>query len=124
MNSFNHYAYGSVGQWLYEWCAGLLQDENHPGYKHFFVSPHIGGGLTWAKAVHESAYGTILVYWTQKGGWVELQVQVPPNTTADILLDQGNEQPKAEGIPFERSAAGWRAQVGSGDWRIQYPYGG
>jgi alpha-L-rhamnosidase len=49
MNSFNHYAYGSIGEWLYQYIAGLNPDEQQPGYRHFVLSPHPGGGLTWAK---------------------------------------------------------------------------
>ena len=124
MNSFNHYAYGSVGQWIYEWCAGLRPDENQPGYKHFTVSPHTGGGLTWAKTVHESAHGTILVHWRRENDWVELCVKIPSNTTADILLAQGGEPLEAEGLSFEKTSEGWQAQAGSGDWKIRYPYGG
>ena len=80
--------------------------------------------MTWAKAVHESAYGLILVYWKRENDWVELHVQIPPNTTADILLEQGGEPLETEGLSFEKTAGGWRTQAGSGDWKIRYPYGG
>ena len=124
MNSFNHYAYGSVGQWLYEWCAGLVPDEDHPGYRHFTISPHIGGGLTWAKAVHESVYGLIQIHWKYENDWVELNVQIPHNTMADILVTQGGKPVETAGLPIQKTAAGWLVQAGSGNWIIRYPYRG
>ena len=57
MNSFNHYAYGAIGQWMVERIAGLSPDPAHPGYKHFFVRPIVGGPLTSANAELETAYG-------------------------------------------------------------------
>lgn len=50
MNSFNHYAYGAIGEWLYSHVAGIQIDPQHPGYKHTILSPHPGGGLQWVKA--------------------------------------------------------------------------
>ena len=61
MNSFNHYAYGAVGEWMYRVLAGLEIDETHPGYKRFIVQPHPGGGLTWARTDFISVYGKISV---------------------------------------------------------------
>ena len=54
MNSFNHYAYGAIGHWLYERVAGLAPDPAHPGYKHFFVRPLFGKQLTFARAEFET----------------------------------------------------------------------
>jgi alpha-L-rhamnosidase len=50
MNSFNHYAYGAIGQFMYERIAGLSPDPKHPGYKHFFVRPLVGSSLKSASA--------------------------------------------------------------------------
>src|SRR5690606_16678553 len=63
MNSFNHYAYGAVGNWMYRTIAGIQPDPDHPGYKHFVVAPKPGGGLTSARATYESKYGTIASAW-------------------------------------------------------------
>lgn len=124
MNSFNHYAYGSVGQWLYERCAGILNDEDFPGYKHFYIVPNVGGGLTWAEAIHESVYGTVRSHWRLENGWVELTVQIPHNTTADILL-WTDKKPESGGmLPFQRAGQAWQAQAGSGVWNVRYQYNG
>jgi alpha-L-rhamnosidase len=90
MNSFNHYAYGAVGQYLYERIAGLAPDPDHPGYKHFFVRPVVSGPLTSAKAELETAYGKASSGWKKVGDKLELAVTVPPNTTATIIFPDGS----------------------------------
>lgn len=84
MNSFNHYAYGAIGEWMYERVAGLAPDPENPGYKHFFVRPLPGGPLTSAGATLETAYGTASSHWKKRGKILELDIVVPPNTTATI----------------------------------------
>jgi alpha-L-rhamnosidase len=91
MNSFNHYAYGAIGQWLYERIAGLTPDPEQPGYKHFFVRPLVIPELTSARAELETSYGKAGVAWASKAGRVSLDVIVPPNTTATLLYPQGSE---------------------------------
>jgi alpha-L-rhamnosidase len=86
MNSFNHYAYGAVGQWMYERIAGLALDPANPGYKHFFVRPIVGGPLTAAHAELETGYGKASSGWTRTGDTLELVVTVPPNTTATVIF--------------------------------------
>jgi alpha-L-rhamnosidase len=84
MNSFNHYAYGAIGQWMYERVAGLAPDPANPGYKHFFVRPLIGEQLDSACAELETPYGKASSAWVKRNGKVTLDVVVPPNTTATI----------------------------------------
>ena len=68
MNSFNHYAYGAVGEWLYTVVAGLNIDEEKPGFKHTIIRPRIGGGLSFAEASHLSPYGEIKSRWDDTRG--------------------------------------------------------
>jgi alpha-L-rhamnosidase len=84
MNSFNHYAYGAIGEWMYERVAGLALDPAHPGYKHFFVKPVIGGPLTSASFKIETAYGLAYSGWNLNGKQLVMDVIVPPNATATI----------------------------------------
>jgi alpha-L-rhamnosidase len=84
MNSFNHYAYGAIGQWMYERVAGLAPDPAQPGYKHFFVRPLPGSQLDSARAELETPYGKASSAWTRKNGKVTLEIVVPPNTTATL----------------------------------------
>jgi alpha-L-rhamnosidase len=92
MNSFNHYAYGAVGQWMAERVAGLAPDPAVPGYKHFFVRPLPRGPLTSARAELETPYGKAVSAWEKCGNEFVLSVTVPPNTTATIELPAGDVQ--------------------------------
>ncbi|WP_189569782.1 family 78 glycoside hydrolase catalytic domain [Roseibacillus persicicus] len=94
MNSFNHYAYGAIGQWMYERVAGLAPDPEHPGYQHFFVRPLVGGPLTSASATLETGYGKAASRWVLEKGTLELEVEVPPNTTATIEFPNGRDSEK------------------------------
>jgi alpha-L-rhamnosidase len=86
MNSFNHYAYGAIGQFIYERIAGLTPDPQQPGYKHFFVRPLVGGPLESISAELETPYGMAKSGWrrSDEGLWVE--AIVPPNTLATAIL--------------------------------------
>ena len=86
MNSFNHYAYGAIGQFMYERVAGLSPDENNPGYKHFFIRPLIGGPLESASAELETPYGKAKSGWQKSDDSVSIEAIVPPNTTATCVL--------------------------------------
>ena len=119
MNSFNHYAYGSVGEWLVTTVAGLRIDDAHPGYEHFFVRPQIGGGLTWAEAEYESARGRIAVRWERSGEDVTLDVTVPEGSAATLQLTQAAEILDGGGLTFTETTA--HAQPGR--WRVRYRIG-
>ncbi|MCJ7843201.1 glycoside hydrolase family 78 protein [Lederbergia sp. NSJ-179] len=87
MNSFNHYAYGAIGDWLYRKVAGIELNEEKPGFRQFTIKPYIGEGLEWAEANLESIYGPIRSYWKKDAsGNTRLEVTVPANTTATISL--------------------------------------
>lgn len=92
MNSFNHYAYGAIGEWLYTYVSGIKIDESRPGYKHFYIAPHPGGGLTYAKAEYKSMYGKIMSSWKVDGEKVLIDVEIPANTTATVVLPGTNER--------------------------------
>lgn len=86
MNSFNHYAYGAIGDWMYRVMAGLDTYEDKPGYKHIKIQPHPGGGLTKAAATLQTNYGIASSGWTINGKELTLEVEIPANTTADIYI--------------------------------------
>jgi alpha-L-rhamnosidase len=89
MNSFNHYAYGAIGDWMYRVVAGLDIDEATPGYKRLIVKPHLGGKLTHAEASLETNYGKASSGWKLAEGALTVTVNVPANTTALIHLPVG-----------------------------------
>ena len=97
MNSFNHYAYGAIGRWMYDTVAGLAIDQSRPGYKHVRIAPQPGGGLTWARASLRSPHGPIAVGWTLEGGQFKLEVTLPPNVTGTVVLPDGTVTEVAAG---------------------------
>ncbi len=86
MNSFNHYAYGSVGYWLYTTMAGLEAAENGPGYKIIDFRPRPGGGITSASMRRETPYGLAEIIWKLVGDEMTVIVEVPCNTSARLFL--------------------------------------
>jgi alpha-L-rhamnosidase len=84
MNSFNHYAYGAIGKWLYSTVAGIDIDAERPGYKHIVIHPRPGGGLGSAQATIETIYGEAGSKWETNGNDMVLEVTIPANTTAEI----------------------------------------
>jgi|WetSurSiteA1Bulk_404760.scaffolds.fasta_scaffold03554_3 alpha-L-rhamnosidase len=84
MNSFNHYAYGAIGDWMYRNSAGI--DNSKPGYKEITIQPCISKKLEFTKATFESPYGAIASGWERKGNKIIIQVKIPANTNAKILL--------------------------------------
>jgi alpha-L-rhamnosidase len=86
MNSFNHYAYGAIGDWMYRVMAGIDTYEDQPGYKKIKIKPHPGGGLTYANADLQTYYGVVSCHWKQENGRFIADIVVPPNTSAAICL--------------------------------------
>jgi alpha-L-rhamnosidase len=86
MNSFNHYAYGAIGDWMYQVVTGIDVDSEAPGYKHILIQPQPGGGLTRARASHLSPYGKVTSGWQLKDGRIELSIEIPANTRATVRL--------------------------------------
>jgi alpha-L-rhamnosidase len=84
MNSFNHYAFGAVGDWLYRCVAGL--DPSGPGWRELRFQPRPGGGLTRASAWHDTPYGRAESGWTLARGKAVCSFLVPANTTATAIL--------------------------------------
>jgi alpha-L-rhamnosidase len=90
MNSFNHWAFGAVGEWVWRELAGLNPDDDQPGYKHFFIRPRPCGELKWLKSRYESIHGPIQSDWKIAGGRFQLRVEIPANTSATVYVPAGN----------------------------------
>ncbi|MBW3621795.1 MAG: family 78 glycoside hydrolase catalytic domain [Armatimonadetes bacterium] len=127
MNSFNHFAFGSVGEWMYGYLAGIDVDPNRPGYKHVMLRPRPGGGLTHAEAVYESAYGPIASVWKREGNGTSYTFTVPANTTATVILptsgqaritESGKPVAQAAGVKLVREEPGASVfTLGAGTYR-------
>jgi len=118
MNSFNHYAYGAIGEWLYRSVAGIETDEQNAGYKHALIQPHIGGSLTYANGKLATIYGDIQSSWKVKDKLVVLNVTIPFNTTASIHLKQAGQILETDGIEFIKQETGYWGDIGSGSYEI------
>jgi alpha-L-rhamnosidase len=97
MNSFNHYAYGAIGDWMYRVMAGLDTDESGPGYKHITIRPHIGGGFTEVAADLQTYYGHLASHWKLNNGKLSMQVEIPANTTAKVYIPASSADRIREG---------------------------
>ncbi len=104
MNSFNHYAYGAIGDWMYRVVAGIDTEEDAPGYKKIIVKPQLGGKLTYANAVLQSNYGRIYSGWKIENGQLVFDVEIPANTTASVYIPAASASTITEsGQPLENS---------------------
>jgi alpha-L-rhamnosidase len=87
MNSFNHYAYGAIGDWMYRVVAGLDTDEGEPGYRHLLIRPLPGKGLDHAEAALETPYGKASSGWKKNpDGSTVFEMNIPANSYATVLL--------------------------------------
>ena len=103
MNSFNHYAYGAVCDWVFKSLGGLDTDHEKVAYKRIIMRPITAtDAITWAKTSYESVYGRISLHWEKKNGNIHLTAVVPPNTTAELILP------------------GAKAELGSGTYSFVY----
>ncbi len=105
MNSFNHYAYGSVVEWMYRYMAGIAADENNPGFQNIILQPTPDTGTKYngqerirsVDSSYDSYYGTIQASWKSDGkNLTSYHAQIPANTTATLYLpiSQGAEAAK------------------------------
>ncbi|MFO7692820.1 MAG: glycoside hydrolase family 78 protein [Vicinamibacterales bacterium] len=130
MNSFNHYAYGAIGEWMYRVMAGIEIDPAVPGYKHTLIQPRPGGGFTRVSASHITPYGRVSSAWKIDGGALELAVEIPPNTMATVRLPDARLAEVTESgqaLAAGHGITSWRqeglavvVEAGSGLYRFAY----
>ncbi|MEV8031691.1 alpha-L-rhamnosidase [Streptomyces sp. NPDC086182] len=118
MNSFNHYAYGSVGEWMYANIAGI--SPGRPGYREIVVRPRPGGDVTSARATFTSVYGPVSTRWHLRSGGFDLSCAVPANTTAEVWIPAtGPDAVSHTRATFLRTEDGCAVyRVGSGSHRF------
>ncbi|HEY7394919.1 MAG TPA: glycoside hydrolase family 78 protein, partial [Gemmatimonadaceae bacterium] len=115
MNSFNHYAYGAIGDWMVRTVAGLDLDEATPAYKHLVIAPQPGGKLTSARAELLTQYGNAVSGWKIEDGQFHLDVRIPPNTRATVRLPGATLANVTEGVSAVGSASGVFSATQEGD---------
>src|SRR5574340_1541129 len=114
MNSFNHYAYGAIGEWMYRVVAGLDVDPQEPGYKHVLAQPQPGGGLTSATARLQTLYGEAGSGWALADGRLTVSVVVPANAHGTVRLPGAALAAVSEGGTPVAKAAGVAEAVQDG----------
>lgn len=128
MNSFNHYAYGAIGDWMYRKMVGLDTYEDGVGYKHIKVQPHIGGGFSHASASLETYYGKMSNSWRIESNKIMMDVEIPDNTDAIIYIpsnkienitESGQSLSQIKEIKIIESRDGYvQVSVGSGNYHF------
>jgi alpha-L-rhamnosidase len=104
MNSFNHWAFGAVGEWMYRTISGIEPDPDHPGYRQFSIRPRPGGGLSWARAEYSSIRGKIVSDWRLDNGVLGVHVVIPANTKATVHVPAASARDVSEnGKPASQS---------------------
>ncbi|MBV4225751.1 glycoside hydrolase family 78 protein [Parabacteroides distasonis] len=124
MNSFNHYSYGAIEEWMIAYTLGIQRDEEQPAYKHIILQPRIGGTFSFIRGHYDSAYGRIESGWQiQKKGYI-YEATIPANTTATLYLPAKSEksvrmEKGQEGITLVRLKDGKAVyRLRSGSYRI------
>jgi alpha-L-rhamnosidase len=131
MNSYNHYAYGAIGSWMYQVVAGIEVDASAAGYKHTLIQPQPGGGLASVRASLKTMYGLVGSAWELEEDGFSLEVTVPANTRATVRLpdaalaqvtESAGPLAEAEGVTrVEQEGDVVVVEVGSGCYRFAYP---
>jgi alpha-L-rhamnosidase len=109
MISFNHYAYGAVGAWLYRSLAGIAPDADQPGYRMIRFQPQPGGGLTWAEGSIDTPFGRAAIRWDAGEDGLAIQLEIPPGAQGRLDAPAGWSWPGAD------------APLGSGVHRMTMP---
>jgi alpha-L-rhamnosidase len=120
MNSFNHFALGAVGQWMYEFQLGITTDHEsgESGYKHFVLQPQVAGDFESLTGSYESNYGKIHSSWTSDGAgnMISYKTTVPANTSATLYLPMGVENELFDaknGVEYKGTEVRNGAEVGT-----------
>ena len=126
MNSFAHYSFGAVAEWMFRTIGGI--DTDGPAYKRIVIRPQPGGRLAWAKTSYDSIQGRIATAWKVDGDELRLDVTVPVNTTATVYIPAVDGASVREGRKSASQAEGVRLvgmqdgnvifEVGSGTYRF------
>jgi alpha-L-rhamnosidase len=129
MNSFNHYSYGAIGDWMYRVVAGIDTYAADPGYHHSRIDPHPGGNLTEASADLQTGYGLLSSHWRMNSDTLYMDVVIPANTTSSIYIpgpdgglitESGRRLADVKELSIESVGKGFLvARVGSGEYHFR-----
>ncbi len=121
MNSFNHYAFGAIAEWMYRYAAGINPVEDHAGFRKMLLAPRPSSHFAYTRAELETPYGTVSSAWRLENGVIELEFKIPFNTEAEIRLP---DAAGAEIVENDRLISEICFVRGSGIWSYRYKYSG
>jgi alpha-L-rhamnosidase len=131
MNSYNHYAFGAIGEWMYSNLAGIGMDPAAPGWRRVVVKPYLGAGLSHVRGEYDSIRGRIVSDWTRANGRLTLEVEIPVHSTATVsvptarpeaVVESGRAASSAPGVHLVRRERGVAVfEIGSGRYRFTAP---
>ncbi|MBR4655833.1 MAG: family 78 glycoside hydrolase catalytic domain [Oscillospiraceae bacterium] len=104
-DSFNHYSFGAVCQFLFEYVAGIRPSFDAPGFREFELRPIIGGSLTWAEGVYKTRFGAIRSRWEKKADRICYTFTIPEGTAAHVILPDGSSETLGTGT-YRRKIVG------------------
>lgn len=126
MNSFNHYAYGAIGDWMYRVATGIDTEEAAPGYKAIVIKPHLDNRLTLASSEYKTGYGIVKSAWKTSDQSILFDVEVPVNTKATVyvpaasansITESGKPLASVKEISVKGEEPGYvKVEVGSGKY--------
>jgi alpha-L-rhamnosidase len=123
MNSYNHYAFGSVVAWVYRYVAGIDTTLSSPGFKKVIIHPHFDPRVKTSKVEYESMYGKIVTDWSYaSSGDFTIRVKIPANTTADVYLPAKPTAQVTEGggkIEAQIEQGEFLIHIGSGTYEFK-----
>jgi alpha-L-rhamnosidase len=132
-NAFMPSLGGNISIWNYRVLAGIMPDSSAPGFRKMIIKPNVTGDLHWVEGWHESVYGRIISKWRKQGNTVQMEVTVPPNTTATVyvpvlnaggpaaaqVLENGRPAGEASGLTYLRTDQNHVVfEAGSGHYRF------
>lgn len=95
-----HNCYNAIGSWFYQAVGGIIPEENVPAYRKIRIHPQIPKGVTWANTSKETPFGTVIVNWTWKDDTMEMDIQIPVGSEAEVVLPEGTTKINLNGVEY------------------------
>lgn len=118
MNSLNHYAYGSIVEWMYRYMCGINPVWDTPGFRHGVLKPQSDPRLAWVKGVYHSPAGEYRLSWEIRESEIVYEVKVPFGAYADFILEPDMKEPMLNGAVSKELEQNGTVRLESGSYRI------